>query len=134
MSINHLDANNAMGAFILSIHKSLSTSFWYCMYNSCKFNPEVVEIPNTKLGDKDKRIEALEKKRRLRELYLMSFRLITGLSQDDYKNLLVIAGLLMKDKKYGGYRVEANEWKKFVSKIADEAEFDGAVLLTGMVV
>ena len=68
------------------------------MYDSCKDNPEVEEIPNAKLGDNDKRIEALEKKRRLRELYLMSFRLITGLSQDDYKNLLVIAGLLMKDK------------------------------------
>ena len=59
----------------------------------------------------------------------MSFRLQTGLSQDDYNNLLVIAGLLMKDKTYGGYRVEANEWKTFVSEIADEAEFDGAVIL-----
>ena len=52
-----------------------------------------------------------------------------GLSQDDYKNLSVIASLLTQDRKYGGYRVEANEWKKFVSEIADEAEFDGAVLL-----
>ena len=35
----------------------------------------------------------------------------------------------MKYKKYEVYRVEGNEWKTFVSEIADEAEFDGAVFL-----
>ena len=84
--INHSGTKNALGAFISYIHKSSSTSFWYRVYDSCKDNPEVVEIPNAKLGDNDKRIEALEKKRRLRELYLMSFRLITGLSQDEYQS------------------------------------------------
>ena len=80
--INHSDAKNALGAFISHINKSSSTSFWYRVYDSCKDNPEVVEIPNAKLGDNDKGIEALGPLRK-------SFKLPLRLDPDgDVGNLI----------------------------------------------
>mmetsp|Transcript_20310 Transcript_20310/g.42510 ORF Transcript_20310/g.42510 Transcript_20310/m.42510 type:complete len:110 (+) Transcript_20310:368-697(+) len=54
----------------------------------------------------------------------MSFRLETGLSEDEYNNLLVIAGLLKKNSKSGDYIVQAREWKHFISELRFDVEFD----------
>ena len=96
---------------------------------SCTDDPKCVEIPNANSGYDDKRREALQKKKQLGKLYLMSFRLVTGLKQDVYNNLLVIAGLLKKDARSGDYRVVISEWKKFFTEFNIDAEFDGVVIL-----
>ena len=129
MPITKSEAKNALGAFISGIHKNTGTSFWYRVYDSCTDDPKCVEIPNANSGYDDERREALQKKKQLGELYLMSFRLVTGLKQDVYNNLLAIAGLLKKDARSGDYRVVISEWKKFLAEFNIDAEFDGVVIL-----
>ena len=87
MSINQSDAKNALGVFISSLHKSLRTSFWYRVYDNCSDNPEGMKIPNTNSDNNDDRREANEKKKILRDLYLMSFRSQTGLSRGSRQDL-----------------------------------------------
>jgi len=127
MSINQSEAKNALGVFISSIHKSLRTSFWYRVYDHCSTDPDGVEIPNPNSVNNDERREAIEKKKILGDLYLMSFRSQTGLSQDVYIELLVNAGLLKKNTTSEGYRVLLSKWKKYFSEIDIDAEFEGSV-------
>ena len=124
MSINQSDANNALGVFISSLHKSLTTSFWYRVYDHCSDDPDGAEIPNTNPVNNDERREAIEKKKILGDLYLMSFRSQTGLSEDVYNELLVKAGLLRKNTTSEGYGVLYSEWKNFCSEIDIDAEFE----------
>ena len=134
MSINQSEAKNALGVFILSIHKSLRTSFWYRMYDHCSDDPDGVEIPNPNSVNNDERREAIEKKKILGDLYLMSFRSQTGLSEDVYNELLVKAGLLRKNTTSEGYGVLYSEWKNFCSEIDIDAEFEGSVFSKAFVV
>ena len=100
MPISNSDAKNALAAFISFIQKSSRTSFWYRVYDRYEDDPNSVQIPN---ANSDEQREAIEKKKRLHGLYQMSFHLETGLSEDEYNNLLVIAGLLKKNIKSGEY-------------------------------
>ena len=63
MPLNESEANNVLGTFISSIHKNLKTSFWYHVCDIFRDGPEGVEIPNPNSSDKDKRKEALGKKK-----------------------------------------------------------------------
>jgi hypothetical protein len=126
MPITKSDAKNALAALVSSIHKSLRTSFWYRVYDSSHDDPKGVQIPNT---DSDERREAIERKKRFRDLYQMSFCLETGLSEDEYNTLLVIAGLLKKNIKSGEYMVQYQEWKHLNSELRIDVEIEAANVL-----
>jgi len=53
----------------------------------------------------------------------------TGLSEDEYNNLLVIAGLLKKNIKSGDYMVQSQECMQFISELRIDVEFEGANVL-----
>jgi len=52
-----------------------------------------------------------------------------GLSEDEYNNLLVIAGLLKKNIKSGDYMVQSQEWKQFISELCIDVEFEAVNVL-----
>ena len=88
----------ALSSFIAAIHDGVRVSWWFRVFDSDLDNPDNVASDISDDDDDDARAEkeaaTALRKQRLAQLQLSSLQLQTGLTRDQYNELLKSTGLL----------------------------------------